>query len=150
MKTFWLITAALGVIYASPVNALAPPALIAGKNLEAQVIVIGEIVGVGRILLSEDQPRLSPLKQLVVLRVLHVVKGQATVAVGDELRIESPMAWQVKSGIEAMRQGAAPLQVRSGEVVAAYLDPSPHAGFYRPKTGGTSLVVLPLTTAKSK
>ena len=116
-------------------------------NLSAQLIVIGRVEEKGSIILADKGEAAGAVKELVVLRVLHVVKGNDVVTAGRWMRIETARVAAVDKGLQRMTTGVMPLKVTVGDVIIAYLDPSPHKGFFRPLAGGGSVEVLPLKAA---
>ena len=55
--------------------ALMPPGQIEKLNLEAKLILVGEVKGTGKVLLPEKGQKGSAMKGVFVLDVLNVIKG---------------------------------------------------------------------------
>ena len=123
-------------------TALMPPGDIAERNLEAKLILIGEVTELGRVLLPEKRPMRNRPKGLFILKVLHVVKGFGTVNPGDQVKIVFELPLKMKNGIVADLVGVLLVEVKNGNLVVVYIDPSNHPPFYRPVLGGSSVVVI--------
>jgi hypothetical protein len=135
---------ALYVFAVQSTFALPPPQDLKQMNLSAQLIVIGRVEEKGSIILADKGEATGAVKELIVLRVLHVVKGNDLVTAGRHMRIETPRVATVEKGLQRMTTGVMPLKLAVGDVVVAYLEPSLHKGFFRPLAGGASVEVLPL------
>ena len=123
-------------------SALMPPEDMAKRNLEAKMILIGEVKGTGIILLPEKGSRSSPKKGIFILNVLHVVKGYGIVKPGDKVHIIFRPAPKPKGGLVAQTAGSIQVMVEAGDLVVVYIDPAKHRGFYRPIAEGSSVVVI--------
>jgi hypothetical protein len=120
-----------------------PPRDIAERNLEAKLILIGEITETGSILLPDKKPKRNRPKGLFLLKVLHVVKGFGTVNPGDQVKISFELPIKNENGV-AVRDlvGTLRVEVKSGDLVVVYIDPSNYPTFYRPVNAGSSVVVI--------
>jgi hypothetical protein len=123
-------------------SALMPPEDMAKRNLEAKLILIGDVKGTGIILLPEKGSKSSPKKGIFILNVLHVVKGYGTVKRGDQVHIIFRPALKPKEGLVAHKAGSGQVMVEAGNLVVVYIEPSKHGGFYRPIAEGSSVVVI--------
>lgn len=124
------------------VFALMPPDDMEKRNLEAKLILVGEVKGTGKVLLPEKGRKVSAIKGVFVLDVLNVVKGYGVVKPGDEVHIIFRLSPEPKGGLIAHRVGTAQVKVEAGNLVVVYIDDSRHRGFYRPLAGGSSVVVI--------
>jgi len=122
--------------------ALAPPDDIEKRNLEAKLILVGEVKGTGKVLLPEKGQKGSAIKGVFVLDVVNVVKGYGIVKPGDKLHIIFRLPPEPKGGLIAHRTGSAQVKVEAGNLVVVYIDDSRHRGFYRPLAEGSSVVVI--------
>ena len=123
-------------------SALMPPDDMAKRNLEAKLILIGEVKGTGMVLLPEKGSRSSPKKGIFILNVLHVVKGYGIVKPGDQVHITFRPAPKPKGGLVAHTAGSIQVMVEAGDLVVVYIDPAKHHGFYHPIAEGSSVVVI--------
>ena len=64
-----------------------PPDKMAARNLEAELIVVGRVIGTGKILLPEKNKKFTPPRHVFALEVIHVIKGYGKVSAGDHLNI---------------------------------------------------------------
>jgi hypothetical protein len=140
MIKIWLLVVA--ICFLLPVNAMAlmPPKEIAKKNLEAQLILVGEVMETGKVLLP-DKTSKGPMG-LFVLKVLHVVKGFGIVSPGDQVRVIFVLPPKSETGIVPDIAGSLPVKVEAGNLVVVYIDPSDHPSFYWPVAGGCSVVII--------
>lgn len=122
--------------------ALAPPDDIEKRNLEAKLILVGEVKGTGKVLLPEKGQKGSAIKGVFVLDVVNVVKGYGIVKPGDKLHIIFRLPPEPKGGLIAHRTGSAQVKVEAGNLVVVYIDDSRHRGFCRPLAEGASAVVI--------
>lgn len=122
--------------------ALMPPDDMEKRNLEAKLILIGEVKGTGKVLLPEKGRKGSAIKGVFVLDVLNVIKGYGIVKPGDKLHIIFRLPPEPKGGLIAHRVGSAQVKVEAGNRVVVYIDDSRHRGFYRPLAEGSSVVVI--------
>ena len=123
--------------------ALMPPEDIAAINLEAKLILIGEVTETGKILLPEKTSRTKGPKGLFVLKVLHVVKGFGIVSPGEQVTVIFRL--HPKSdlpGIFLHLAGGPFVEVKAGNIVVAYINPSDHPEFYKPVAEGSSVVII--------
>lgn len=128
-------------------TALMPPKDIAERNLEAKLILIGEVTEIGKILLPEEKPKKNRPKGLFLLKVRHVVKGFGTVNPGDEVRISFELPIKNENGGDVPDLvGTLRVEVKSGDLVVVYIDPSNFPTFYRPVAAGSSVVVIDRST----
>ena len=142
MKKGLLILATVCFLLPGTTSALMPPKEMAKRNLEAKLILIGDVKGTGIILLPEKGSRSSPKKAIFILNVLHVVKGYGIVKPGDQVHIIFRPAPKPKGGLVAHTAGSIQVMVEAGDLVVVYIDPSKHHGFYRPIAEGSSVVVI--------
>jgi len=126
-------------------HALLPPKEISRLNLAAKLIVVGEVTETGTILLPDKARSADPAKTLSVVKVLHVVKGYGIIEQGATVRIISRRPRQDRNRISAKAAGDLFVQVKVGDLVVAYLDPSEHPGFHQPVAGGASVAVIELS-----
>ena len=124
------------------ISALMPPKEMEKRNLEAKLILVGEVTEMGKVLLPEKGPGPAPPRGLFVLKVLHVVKGYGMVHRGGLVRIVYRPAPTGKGRIVAHRMGVPPVEVQPGNLVVVYIEPSRHRPFYRPLAGGSSVVII--------
>jgi hypothetical protein len=124
------------------VFALMPPDDMEKRNLEAKLILVGEVKGTGKVLLPEQGRKGSAIKGVFVLDVLNVVKGYGIVKPGDKVHIIFRLPPEPKGGLIAHRTGSAQVKVEAGNLVVVYIDDSRHRGFYRPLAEGSSVVVI--------
>jgi hypothetical protein len=124
--------------------AIMPPPEIAKLNLEAELILVGEVTETGSILLADSTADRYPKKGLFVVKVLHVVKGYDRTSPGDQIRvIFRPTEEQSADGtVTRINQGILPVKVADGNLVVVYLNPAKHQGFYQPVAGGASVAVI--------
>ena len=122
--------------------ALMPPDDMEKRNLEAKLILIGEVKGTGKVLLPEKGRKGSAIKGVFVLDVLNVVKGYGIVKPGDKLHIIFRLPPEPKGDLVLTVSGSGPVKVNAGNFVVVYIDPSKHHGFYRPLAEGSSVVVI--------
>jgi len=122
--------------------ALMPPDKMEARNLEAPVILIGEVTETGKILLPEKNAANVPPRGLFVLKILHIIKGGAAVHGEKFIRILFRAAEKGKNLLVAEQIGIPQVKVKTGNLVVVYLKPSAHRPFYRPLAGGASVVVI--------
>jgi hypothetical protein len=122
--------------------ALMPPDKMEARNLEAPVILIGEVTETGKILLPEKKTANVPPRGLFVLKILHIIKGGAAVHGKKLIRILFYTAEKGKNLLAAEQMGIPPVRIKTGNLVVVYLKPSAHHPFYRPLAGGLSVVVI--------
>ncbi|HIJ89351.1 MAG: hypothetical protein OEV89_00645 [Desulfobulbaceae bacterium] len=116
------------------VFALPPPRIIAERNLEAEIIVIGEIVEIKTAGLPTPH---------FILKTMHVIKGYGKVAVNDIVKVVCDGQAPQLDGIKAHTQGSLEINASAGSLVLAYLHPSSeHAGFLTPLLRGLSVVTI--------
>jgi hypothetical protein len=124
------------------VLALMPPEKIAERNLEAKLILIGEVKRTGKLILPEKESKTEPLKGLFVIKVLHVVKGFGAVSPGDQVKIIYHLPKKGLLGASVKETGGIHVKVKAGNLVVVYIDSSWHQGFYRPVAAGSSVVII--------
>jgi hypothetical protein len=122
--------------------ALMPPDKMEARNLEAPVILIGEVTETGKILLPEKTATNVPPRGLFVLKVLHIIKGRTIVHGEKRIRIIFHAAEKTKGLLVAKKIGIPPVRVKTGNLVVVYLKPSAHRPFYRPLAAGASVVII--------
>ncbi|BBO68094.1 hypothetical protein DSCA_20240 [Desulfosarcina alkanivorans] len=139
-----------GTLFASP-----PPEEIEKKNLEANLILIGTVERIGKILLLDEKPppkrfetatepssEKKQLRGMFILKALHVVKGRKKVSPGDEVKIVYRLPEEAPRGISSQVSGILPVKVESKDLVVIFIDPTANAAFYQPVAGGASVVVI--------
>jgi hypothetical protein len=122
--------------------ALMPPDDMEKRNLEAKLILVGEVKGTGKVLLPEKGREGTATKGVFILDVLSIVKGYGMVDPGDELHILFQLPEEPKDGLIAHKTGSLQVKVDEGDLVVVYIDNSRHHGFYRPLAEGSSVVVI--------
>ena len=122
--------------------AIMPPEDLAQRNLEAKLILVGEVMETGKILLPEKERSGPAQKGLFVLRVLHVIKGFGVVKAGDQVRIVFFIPPRTDGTLVAGVMGSYPVKVESGNLAVVYIDPSEYPDFYRPVAAGSSVVTI--------
>ncbi|MCP4669644.1 MAG: hypothetical protein GY849_25200, partial [Deltaproteobacteria bacterium] len=127
-------------------SALMPPDDMAKRNLEAKLILIGEVKGTGKVLLPEKGGRGK--KGVFVLEVLHVIKGYGKVKPGDEVHILFRLPPRPKKGLKAHRAGSLQVKVEEGNLVVVYINPYTFPPFHRPVAEGASVAVIAPFKAK--
>ena len=142
MKKAMPIVLLLCLLVPESIFAMMPPADMARRNLEAELILIGKVKEAGTVLLPEKGQGKSPVKGVFVLHILHVVKGYGMVKPGDTVHIVFRPPRKQKRGIVASTPGVVYVRVRDGDLVVAYVNPSDHPGFYKPLAEGSSVVVI--------
>jgi len=142
MKKAWLILVIFCFLAPGSLFAVMPPDDMEKRNLEAKLILVGEVQGTGKVLLSEEGQKGSPIKGVFVLDVLNVIKGYGIVKPGDKIHILYRLPPEPKGGLIAHRTGSAQVKVEAGNLVVVYIDDSTHRGFYRPLAEGSSVVVI--------
>lgn len=140
-KTLWILFIVWFFVTGN-VFALMPPDDMEKRNLEAKLILVGEVKGTGKVLLPENGRKGSAIKGVFVLDVLNVVKGYGIVKPGDKVHILFRLPPEPKGGLIAHRTGSAQVKVEAGNLVVVYIDESRHRGFYRPLAEGSSVVVI--------
>jgi len=145
MKKVFLLSIFLVVcilLVTSAILALMPPEDMAKRNLEARVIVIGEVTETGAILLPKETPTTFPVERFFVLEVVHVVKGYEIITPGDQIKILSGPRPQFRENLARETPGSLPIKVEVGTVVVVYIDPYPYPNFYRPVAAGSSVITI--------
>jgi hypothetical protein len=127
-------------------SARMPPDDMAKRNLEAKLILVGEVKGTGKVLLPERGGRAK--KGVFALRVLHVVKGYGIVKPGEEIHILFRLPPEPEKGLAVHRTGSLQVTVEAGNLVVVYLNPSKFKLFHRPIAEGASVVVIAPSMAK--
>ncbi len=114
-------------------SALAPPEVIARRNLEAELIVIGIVKSIHA---DNTIPHF-------VLEVRHTVKGLERVKPEDTIRILMSNQ-QVKTGkVRRHTQGQLPIRVKEKSLVVVYVNRSDSStGYFRPLLEGSSVITI--------
>jgi hypothetical protein len=112
------------------------------QNLNAQLILVGQVQETDTILLSDLYGGTDSEKGVLVVKVLHVVKGYGIVNPDDEIRVIYYLTPKAEGGGVTGPQGAFPVAVEEGDLVVGYLDPSTYQGFYQSVAGGASVAVI--------
>ena len=122
--------------------AIMPPDDTAKLNLKAELILVGEVKGAGKVLLPEKGR--DARKGVFGLRVIHVVKGYGKVKKGEEVHVIYRPLFEPKNnkGLTATQTGSVQVKVNAGDLVVVYINPSHHTGFYKPVAEGSSVVVI--------
>ena len=149
MKLIVLISILSFVLIPTSIIALMPPEDMIKRNLEAQHIVIGEVVEKGETSLNakeaakDEKPSLD---RFFVVQVSHIVKGDLTIRPKDRIRVlyERPFKTAKEvPGLEAKQIGVLSVKADIGSVVILYVDPLPnHPGYYKPLAAGSSVVTI--------
>ena len=127
-----------------PVNsaALMPPEEIAKRNLEAELILIGTVSKMGKVLLPlKGDDQIKP-RGLFVLKTQHVIKGFGSVKPGDLIKIIYRLPPKTAIGLQVVIAGDPPVKVSEGDVVLVYINLTMHTGFHIPVKAGSSVVVI--------
>jgi hypothetical protein len=115
------------------VAAIPPPQVIRERNLEADLIVIGEVVDVKQ---DDETPNF-------VVRIEHIIKGPKDIDRGNQIKVLFRPSPSEKGEIGHRVQGMDPVRVQVGSLVVVYLEQSPsHPGLYRPLLEGLSVVTI--------
>lgn len=121
------------MIYATTASALPPIKIIEETNLEANIILVGEVLGVTR----------SSTQAYFELKVIHVIKGFAMIKEGDQIKVSFKPLSSDMSGIERHQTGTRPVTVEVGQLVVGYINPSKAgAEFFEPQLQGLSIIPL--------
>ena len=122
------------------------PEQITEKNQEAGVIVIGEVYDMGAAILfksAPEKPLSPPLSRFLVLKIVHVVKGEDKIKPGSHiyiLSVDDPEKQQEKDN---KSQKGFPFKTEKGFLVIVYADPVPdNPGFYKPLFGEKSVFTI--------
>ena len=142
IKKILLLTLIIDLSLAGGLPAVMPPEKMAQRNLEAECILIGKVKGVGQILLPEKYSAQNPQKGVFCLNVRHVVKGYKAVKPGDNVHIIFKLPDKPKDGIMAEKSGVLPVEVDTGDLVIAYVNPFKSSRFYRPLAQGESVRII--------
>lgn len=121
------------LLLAAPAAAIAPPRVIAERNLEANIILVGEVLEV-----IQSSPAHFELK------VIHVIKGFERIKEGDQIKVsfKQPMPADI-SGMRRHQMGTLPVKVEVGQLVVGYINPSKtDAGFFEPLLQGLSIIAV--------
>ena len=128
-KMKWLIPFAGFLLFASNVQALMPPKEIAERNLNARLILVGEVLETGKILLPDEGKTKMKPKGLFVIKVFHVIKGYGTVKPDELVRIAFRLPPKVQVGIFGQIAGNPPVKIKDGDFVLVYINPSEDPNF---------------------
>ena len=131
------------------IMALMPPEDMIKRNLEAQHIVIGEVVEKGETSFKKEEAvkneKHSP-DRFFVVRVSHIVKGDLTIKPKDRIRILCDRPLKTSKELpkfDAKIVGIRLIKVDIGSVVILYIDPLlDHPGYYRPLAAGASVITI--------
>jgi hypothetical protein len=131
-----------------------PPAEVAKKNLDAELILIGEVARIGKVILPNEgsrkkPPEDSPIRGVFVCKVLRVVKGFGKVSRGDEIKILYRLAPKGKIGASPELTGGPLVKVEPRNLVLIYIDPSNERGFYEPVFAGSSVLKIERSDPKN-
>lgn len=125
--------------FSNKTEALAPPQEIERINLEAPVIVIGQVIGTGK---APDESQDAPGRNLFVVKVWHVVKGCGVIKIGDEVQVVYLPPPEAPPGLSVKVSGSLSVKVKEQDVVLVYLRGSRPSELYEPVAGGSSVVVI--------
>jgi len=113
--------------------AIAPPEVIRERNLEADLIVIGEVLDVKE---SDKTPNF-------VVRIEHIIKGPKDIDKGNQITVVFRPSPSEKGEIGHRVQGLEVVKVQVGSLVVVYLEQSKsHPGFYKPLLEGLSVITI--------
>jgi hypothetical protein len=123
----------IGCLFPLMAAAIAPPKVIAERNLEAKVIAVGEVVGVK---VDETRPHF-------VLRIEHIMKGFGLVNKDDQISVLFRPPPPKNTKIAYHVQGILPVKVKVGYLVVVYLERShSHPWFFKPILEGLSVITI--------
>lgn len=122
----------MAMIYSTMAFALPPPKIIKQRNLEAKIILVGEVLEV-----IQSSPAHFELK------VIHVIKGFERIKEGDQIKVSfEPLPSDI-SGMRRRQMGTLPVKVEVGQLVVGYINPSKtDAGFFEPLLQGLSVIPM--------
>lgn len=114
--------------------AIAPPRVIAERNLEADFIAVGEVSSMH----TGDTPA------YMILKVVHTVKGFGELNPGDQIKVLiSLQPSQNKKELVPHTQGILPVKAEAGSLVIVYVQRSKsHTGYFMPLLGGASVITV--------
>lgn len=132
------------MIFCLPLVACAAmaPKKVAEKNLEAELILVGQVTEIGKVLLAEGKDGPGAPNGVFVLKTLHVIKGHDTVSTGELVRVVYHIDPKQQGPLVAETMGAPQVHVHPGNLVVVYIKPSKQEPFYKPIAGGSSVVVI--------
>jgi len=133
MLQMFLAILVIGCLIPVMAAAIPPPEVIRKRNLEAELIVIGEVLEV-----KEDNKTPN-----FVVRIGHVIKGPKDINKGNQIKVFFRPSPHEKAEIGSRIQGMDLVRVQVGSLVVVYLERSPsHPGFYRPLLEGLSVITI--------
>jgi hypothetical protein len=113
--------------------AIAPPKVIAERNLEAVLIAIGEVVSI----------KANDVLPHFAVKVEHVIKGYDLVKKDDQISVLFRPGPSKDEEITYHVQGYVPVKVKVGCLVIVYLERSrEHPDFFKPLLEGLSVVTV--------
>ncbi|MGA1841030.1 MAG: hypothetical protein ACMUIU_10425 [bacterium] len=116
------------------------------KNQGAGVIVIGEVYDIGAAILirnAPEKPMSPPLNRFLVLKVVHVVKGEDNLKPKSLIHILSVDDPEKQKKGNKKAQKDFPFQTEKGFLIIVYADPVPdNPGFYKPLFGEKSVFTI--------
>ncbi len=114
--------------------AIAPPRVIAERNLKADFIAIGEVIRMH----TGDTPA------YMILKVVHMIKGFGELNPGDQVKVLiSSQPSKNEKRIVPHTQGILPVKVEEDALVIVYIERSKsHTGYFVPLLGGSSVVTV--------
>ena len=113
--------------------AIAPPKVIAERNLEADFIAIAEVVGI----------KASGTPPHFLIEVEHIIKGFGLINRGDQINVLFRPPPPKNTKIAYHVQGILPVKVKVGYLVVVYLERSrEHPDFFKPLLEGLSVVTV--------
>ena len=114
--------------------AIAPPKIIAERNLEADFIAVGEVISL----------HTGNTSAYFLLNVVHTVKGFGELNPGDQIKVLiSSQPSQNEKGLVPHTQGILPVKAEAGSLVIVYIQRSKsHTGYFMPLLGGASVITV--------
>lgn len=123
----------IGCLFPVTAAAIAPPKVIAERNLEADFIAIGEVVDI----------KANGTPPHFVAKVEHIIKGFGYVNRGDQINVLFRLQPRKDTKIAYHVQGILPVKVKVGYLVVVYLERShSYPGFFKPMLEGLSVVTI--------
>ena len=123
----------MGCLFPGTAAAIAPPKVIAERNLEADLIAIGEVVDI----------KANGTPPHFVAKIEHIIKGFGYVNRGDQVNVLFRLKPPKDTKIAYHVQGILPVKVKVGYLVVVYLQRSrSHPGFFKPILEGLSVVTI--------
>lgn len=137
-KNLTLLT--IFIVLPAIAHAIMPSDDIGKMNLNAQMIIVGQVKSIGKVLLPEKGN--DARKGVFTLKIIHVIKGYKKIKREQDVHIIYRLPPKPSKGLTAQRVGSIPVNVKVGDLIVVYLNPSRHSGFYRPLAEGSSVIVI--------